>query len=70
MRSVNNAHIKQRAYRSAAPALTFFNSFMMAKPRTFEEMLEEAKKINPKDFELPPDGTYCPDPDPVDDRWL
>lgn len=38
----------------------------MAKCKTFEEMLEEAKKVNLKDFELPPDGTYCPDPDPID----
>lgn len=38
----------------------------MAKPRTLEEMIEAAKKINLKDFELPPDGTYCPDPNPDD----
>lgn len=42
----------------------------MAKPKTLEETLKRAKRFNPKDFELPPDGTYCPDPDPVDDRWL
>lgn len=36
----------------------------MAKPIIFEEILE--KQFNSKDFELPPDGTYCPDPDPVD----
>lgn len=40
----------------------------MAKRLTIEEVSQSS--INPKDFELPPDGTYCPDPDPVDDRWL
>lgn len=38
----------------------------MAKPIPIEERLRKMKSINLKDFELPPDGTYCPDPDPVD----
>jgi hypothetical protein len=31
---------------------------------------KEKRKVDLSDFELPPDGTYCPDPDPVDNRWL
>ena len=42
----------------------------MAKPKTFDEIKKKKKKVNLKDFELPPDDTYCPDSDPVDDRWL
>ena len=36
----------------------------MTKRITLEEALQSS--IDLKDFELPPDGTYCLDPDPVD----
>lgn len=39
----------------------------MAKPRTLEELLEEAKRFDLKDFELPPTGEYAPDPNP--EEW-